>query len=245
MKLASADFFDNIVILGDLFPPCLKLTEVYGVFEREELISFFTVFKGFQLPSVVLLKSSEVLNTFILSNLSKILPNQFVVVSSSLDKSVLNNYFRIDDISSELCMVTDRGSENFLKSNSSFTHVSSKDLDRIDYFYRSHHTFPWNPIQLESQFYFFQEIENIIVACGGTHFETPELAHLGNILVLPKYRGQSVGKNLVSTIGNEILKKKRFITLFVVNNNVPAIQLYKKLGFSHKKNYSIFTCNSV
>ena len=242
IKLATIDFLDNIVLLGDLFPPCLNLTDIYGVFEGNEIVSIFTVFTGFPLPSVVISKSSQVITEFILSKLSSILPNQFLIVSSSLHESDLNNYLRIHDISSEICMITDKTNARFLKSDQSLKNASIKDVIWLDNFYTEHQTFPWNPIQLESGFYFFHEINNKIVACGGTHFETPDLAHLGNILVLPKYRGQSIGKNLVSTIGNEILKTKSLISLFVVNDNTPALQLYKTLGFSPTKYYSIFTC---
>ncbi|MHA2136870.1 MAG: GNAT family N-acetyltransferase [Candidatus Hodarchaeales archaeon] len=243
VKLANEDMLENIVLLGDLFPPCMNLTDIYGVFEGEKLLSFFTVFKGFTFPSVVLLKSSKVINTFTLANLSLILPKNFIMVSSSLQEDKMKNYFRIEESSSEICMITDSKSANFLKSDSSLTHASPMDLNRIDQFYQENQTFPWNPIQLESQFYFFQEVKDTIIACGGTHFETPNLAHLGNVLVLSEYRGQSIGKKLVSTIGNEILRKKDIITLFVVQDNAPAIHLYQKLGFSARMNFTIFSCS--
>jgi predicted GNAT family acetyltransferase len=242
VKLATKDMYENIVLLGDLFPPCVNLTDIYGIFKREILLSFFTVFKGFEIPSVVLLKSSEEITRFTLSNLSLILPRNFILVSSSLHEKNLKKYIRIKEFSSENCMITDRKKANFLESDSSLIHASSRDLNRIDEFYKENHTFPWNPIQLESQFYFFQEMKGKIIACGGTHFETPKLAHLGNILVLPEFRGQSIGKNLVSTIGNEILRKKDIITLFVVRDNAPAIHVYRKLGFSAKFNFNLFSC---
>ncbi|PWI46590.1 hypothetical protein CEE45_16140 [Candidatus Heimdallarchaeota archaeon B3_Heim] len=245
IRLATKDYFDNLFLLGDLFPPCIDLTDVYGVFDREALISLFTVFKGFDCSSVVIPKSSEETEAVILSHLFHILPEKFILVSPSLTEKVLSSHFRIQEKSSEICMITDRKRENFLDSDHSLIHASLKDLSRIDEFYQANHTFPWSSIQLESNFYFFQEINDQIVACGGTHFETPKLAHLGNVLVISEYRGKSLGKNLVSTIGNEILKTKRFITLFVVQDNVPAIRLYEKLGFSSYKNFTLFSCVSV
>ena len=46
VELGETDYFDNIVLLGDLFSPCVKLTDIYGVFDENEISSFFTVFKG-------------------------------------------------------------------------------------------------------------------------------------------------------------------------------------------------------
>ncbi len=243
-QYAKKDLYENLVLIGDLFPPCLDLSDIFGVFEGNNLLSFFTVFKGFQVPSVVILNTSDAIMEFILSRLRSILPRQFVLVSSTIDATLLRQNFSLNDQSAEFCMVTNRTCALFHEADISFTHASTADLTHINAFYKKNNTFPWNPIQLESQFYFFKKKKGFIIACGGTHFETPELAHLGNILVLPEFRGQSIGKNLVSTIGKEILKKKEIVSLFVAEDNFPAIRLYQKVGFSHKRNYSIFSCSS-
>jgi predicted GNAT family acetyltransferase len=242
-NLASRDFFDHIVLLGDLFPPCFQITDVYGIFEKNSLVSFFTVFNGFEIPSIVLLNSAEEIVAYILSKLANFISEHFVLVSASLSEKTVKKYFRITEISSEFCMMTDINAAKFLESDTTLIHGSRKELNRIDNFYRQNKTFPWNPIQLESQFYFLKEKNSDIIACGGTHFETPELAHLGNIFVLPEYRGKSIGKNLVSTIGNKILETKQLISLFVVRDNYPALSLYKKLGFSKRKSYSLYECS--
>ncbi len=241
-NLTTFDKLGNLVLTGDLFPPCLPLTEIYCVFDKNELVSFFTVFNGFEIPSVVILNSSERIYDFILRNISTFLPKWFVLVSSTLSEGILNKYLTITEKSSEICMTTDLDGARFLVSDPTLIHGTSRELNRINNFYKENDTFPWNPIQLESQFYFFKEDNNHIIACGGTHFETPEVAHLGNILVLPEYRRKSIGTNLVSTIGNKILKTKKRISLFVERENTPAISLYQKLGFSSQKDFTIFSC---
>lgn len=242
-ELARKNLYENLVLIGDLFPPCVNQSDIFGVFEGSELLSCFTVFNGFQIPSVVILHTSEVILEFTMTYLSQILPKEFVLVSSMIDATSIKQHFSLHNKSVECCMITDRNSALFRVSDYSFTNASHEDLNRIDTFYKDNNTFPWNPIQLESQFYFFKERKTKIIACGGTHFETPKLAHLGNILVLPEYRRQSIGENLVSTIGTEILKKKEKISLFVVEDNFPAIHLYHKLGFTYKNNFTIYSCS--
>ena len=243
VELGENDYFDNIVLLGDLFPPCVKLTDIYGVFDGNELISFFTVFKGFKAPSVVPLNNSPESEIFILSNLDQIVPKGFTLVSFTLKEKELTNYFEVKERSSEYCMITNRSKFRPINPAHTCNRVTKENYGRIDKFYRVIQTYPWNPIQLESNFYFFSEIDDKIIACGGTHFETPDAAHLRNIIVLPEFRGQSIGTTLVSTITSEILKEKFFVTLFVTKDNLPAIKLYKKLGFSRYKPVSIFSCN--
>lgn len=240
--MAKINYLDNIVLAGDLYPPCINLTDVYGIFDKNKLVSFFTVFKGFTYPSVVPLKSHPEVEKFILSNINQILSNDFTLVSFTLKESQLQNIFTITDRSAENCMIVDRSRFKSHEFSSSFKRVTKKDFNRIDEFYKLNQTYPWNLIQLESQFYFFFENENRIIACGGTHFETPDIAHLGNIMVLPEFRRQSIGIGLVSLITNEILKSKKFVTLFVTQDNLPAINLYKKVGFSQYNPVSIFSC---
>jgi len=242
IKLAEPAYFDNIVLLGDLFPPCVKITDIYGIFDHNTLFSFFTIFKGFAAPSVVLPSEISGLEILILSNLDKIVQNEFTLVSFTLRRKDLTDYFQIEDVSSEYCMITDK--VKFIPKNSKtvFKRVTKENYPRIDLFYRSIHTYPWNPIQLESDFYYFLKHTDKIIACGGTHFETPDVAHLGNIIVIPEFRERSFGSALVSTITNKILAKKSYTTLFVTQDNIPAINLYKKLGFFHHKPVSIFSC---
>ncbi|UCG01005.1 MAG: GNAT family N-acetyltransferase [Candidatus Heimdallarchaeota archaeon] len=242
VKLADTDYFDNIVLLGDLFPPCIKLTDIYGIFNDNTLISFFTVFKGFKVPSVVLPSNLSGIESFILSNLDKIIHKEFTLVSFTLSRNNLINHYQIKDESSEYCMITDQTSFTPKTSDLIFKQVTKDNINRIDRFYRAIDTYPWNPIQIESNFYFYFEKDNKIIACGGTHFETPDVAHLGNIIVLAEFRGQSLGSALVSTITSNILRSKSYATLFVTQDNLPAINLYKKLGFFHHKPVSIFSC---
>lgn len=245
VKLAETNYFNNIVLLGDLFPPCVILTDIYGIFDENNLISFFTVFKGFGDPSVVLPSDISETELFILSNLEKIIQNEFTLVSFTLREKDLINYFQIKDESSEYCMITNQSKFTPKISEIIFKRVTKEHINRVDRFYKSIHTYPWNPIQLESNYYSFFEENDKIIACGGTHFETPDVAHLGNIIVLPEFRGRSLGIALVSTITSNILRNKSFTTLFVTQDNFPAINLYKKLGFFPHKPVSIFSCKKI
>ncbi|MFX1516754.1 MAG: GNAT family N-acetyltransferase [Promethearchaeota archaeon] len=242
IKLVDSTYFDNIVLLGDLFPPCLKLTDIYGIFDHNTLLSFFTVFNGFAAPSVVVPSEESNTELFILSNLDKIVSNEFTLVTFTLREKDLTDYCQIEDESSEYCMITNQSKFKPKYHDFFFKRVTPEEYSRIDLFYRSIHTYPWNPIQLESDFYYFFEENSQIIACGGTHFETPELAHLGNVIVIPEFRGRSFGTALVSTITTNILRKKAYATLFVTQDNNHAINLYKKLGFFHHKPVSIFSC---
>lgn len=71
-----------------------------------------------------------------------------------------------------------------------------------------------------------------VVAYVGASYVLDE-AEIGNICVLPEYRGMGVGKSLLNDLMDE-LKSRGIVTVFleVESDNVNAIALYEKAGFT-------------
>lgn len=96
----------------------------------------------------------------------------------------------------------------------------------------------WTNAVLENEFnnenskYFVAIDENDeIIAFGGLWFNIDE-AHVMNIAVKKEFRRQHVGTELLEFLVAEAKKEnKNCITLEVREDNVPAIELYKKLEF--------------
>lgn len=96
----------------------------------------------------------------------------------------------------------------------------------------------WTNTVLEDEFnnenskYFVAIDENDeIIAFGGLWFNIDE-AHVMNIAVKKEFRRQHVGTELLEFLVAEAKKEnKNCITLEVREDNVPAIELYKKLEF--------------
>lgn len=96
----------------------------------------------------------------------------------------------------------------------------------------------WTNAVLEDEFnnenskYFVAIDENNeIIAFGGLWFNIDE-AHVMNIAVKKEFRRQHVGTELLEFLVAEAKKEnKNCITLEVREDNVPAIELYKKLEF--------------
>ena len=100
----------------------------------------------------------------------------------------------------------------------------------------------WTNAVLEDEFnnenskYFVAIDENDeIIAFGGLWFNIDE-AHVMNIAVKKEFRRQHVGTELLEFLVAEAKKEnKNCITLEVREDNVPAIELYKKLEFDEIK----------
>jgi ribosomal protein S18 acetylase RimI-like enzyme len=243
--LCQENYLENLVVLGDLYAPCFKLSQVYAVYNAfEKIVACFTIFNGFKDLSVVLpYDLPKKTFTMIMGFLQESLPDSFGFVSFDISEKKLAEFFQLEEQTLEYCMVI----EDFSASiNSQDLHTVIKkatpdDYSKINDFYKSINAYAWHPIQLESGFYFFIEESEEIVACGGTHLETPTLAQLGNIYVLEKHRRKGYGAIITSHITREILHSKKVASLFVLKDNLPAILLYQSIGFEIYKPVSIFS----
>lgn len=104
-----------------------------------------------------------------------------------------------------------------------------QDLNEYDDF--------WNEKILKDEFYnenseYFVICEDEIV-CGfaGLWFNIDE-AHIMNIAVRKDFRKNGIGSELLNFLIDEAKSKKKMcITLEVRDDNIPAIELYKKFNF--------------
>lgn len=109
---------ENNVLLGDLHEPCLKLTNIYGIFDnQDELLSSFVTFHGFPFPSVAIpYPSSREVIKLIFAFLKELDFSDFWVVTFHDESviSLLSKYFHIVDVHREQMMVITR--EKFFDS---------------------------------------------------------------------------------------------------------------------------------
>ena len=84
------------------------------------------------------------------------------------------------------------------------------------------------------------EINGLIVGSGYARIETakiiykhPRYAYLGFMYVRPEYRGRGVNKEIIEALKNWSLSKNiNELRLEVYYDNSPAINAYKKIGFT-------------
>ena len=62
---------------------------------------------------------------------------------------------------------------------------------------------------------------------------------VGGVYVLPEFRGQGIAGKMAWEFINSLINQGRGVTLFVKKANIPALKLYKSLGFTSCNNYRI------
>lgn len=80
-----------------------------------------------------------------------------------------------------------------------------------------------------------------IVAQGLIEDETDEIGIIGGIYVSESYRRKGLGYVISCLLTKKILERHKKAYLFVVGNNLEAIRLYEKIGYTVKTQYTVLS----
>lgn len=92
----------------------------------------------------------------------------------------------------------------------------------------------FDPHQIEAGFYFGIHEGDELIAAAGVHTVSTEdaIAAVGNVATHPDHRGQGLSVLTTGRLVRELLRRRvRTVVLNVSEANLPAIRVYRKLGF--------------
>jgi [ribosomal protein S18]-alanine N-acetyltransferase len=136
---------------------------------------------------------------------------------------------------------------NDIHETLSFRYMKEEDLDRIMIIEKESFTLPWSREAFYNELHHNQYAVYIILEEKGEPIGycgvwiVVDEAHITNIAILPQYRGRRLGEALLRKV-METSKQMgaTSMTLEVRVSNLPARNLYRKLGFQDggiRKNY--------
>lgn len=82
--------------------------------------------------------------------------------------------------------------------------------------------------------------DNKLIAVTGERMKMNDFTEVSAIVTHPEYTGQGYAKQLIAHAVNNIFDQNKTPYLHVVENNVGAIKLYEKLGFSTRRKMSLW-----
>ena len=74
-----------------------------------------------------------------------------------------------------------------------------------------------------------------LVALAGERIHLDGFTEVSTVCTHPDYRGRNYGKAVVSAVAHAIVARDQTPFLGVNDDNTPAIQLYERLGFTHRR----------
>jgi len=222
----------NVLPLGDLYPPLLRVSDVYSAVKNSQVVGVCTIYRAFSTPSIVFgTAAPEIKQALVEKAITKI-SDEFISLCQTDDVDLFKKYSTILHFHLEQQMIADPpkkidcGDVNVKK-------VTQNELESLNKFYHDHHAEAWAPIQFRAGPYYCVKQEGKIVSAAGVHLVAPQIAQLGNIITDEAYRNRGFATACTNTLAADLASKGRVISLFVRTDNAPAIHIYEKLGF-HK-----------
>lgn len=132
------------------------------------------------------------------------------------------------------------------KETITFRLMKEKDLDQVAAIEKKYFSMPWSKqafldsLMLSHTLYMVAELTGTVVGYCGC-YQYLEEAEIVNVAVDEPYRGQGVGRGMLTELMKLGLERGIFAyTLEVRAGNLPAIHLYESLGFENvgiRKNF--------
>jgi GNAT superfamily N-acetyltransferase len=223
----------NVLSLGDLYSPLIKVSDVYGAFRYSQVVGVCTIYRAFSTPSIVLGTGSLEAKQALIKKALNSISNKFISLCQPDDINVFKRCGATILCSyPEQQMITD-SLKKIECEDIKVEKVGKKELELLNLFYVEHHSEAWAPIQFKAGPYYCVKHNGKIVSAAGVSLVTPQIAQLGNIVTDEAYRNLGLATACTNTLTNHLVFKGRIVSLYVRTNNTPAIHMYEKLGF-HK-----------
>jgi predicted GNAT family acetyltransferase len=95
---------------------------------------------------------------------------------------------------------------------------------------------PFSPRTIEMGRYIGLKADGQLVAMGGERMKPVGYVELSAICTHPDFRGKGIAKAITGELTNSILERGLLPFLHVWVENKPAMKLYEKLGYEHRRN---------
>ncbi|BFI75852.1 GNAT family N-acetyltransferase [Sulfurisphaera ohwakuensis] len=205
--------------------------EIYDSEIDYEFTEFRTVNEGylmiytkFNLPTIILYAENEATVTKLLSLIKE---DKFVLFIEPKWKYLLN--FSNMTIYPELLMICK--SPNVFRRED-VRRLTVEDSDRIIEFYgkdRGNSIVQMLRDNKTTVYGLF--LGNRLVSAAYTWIETRDVGVIGGVLIREEFRNRGFASSVVSQLTEDIVKRGKMASLYVREDNTPAIHVYKKIGF--------------
>lgn len=221
----------NVLPLGDLYSPLLRVSDVYGAITNKRVVGVCTIYRAFSTPSIVFGTAAPEVKQALLKTALNEIPSEFISLCQPNDVDLFKEYSTVLHLHSEQQMVANP--PRYIECDIEVMEVRKNDLELLNRFYVDHHAEAWAPIQFKAGPYYCVKHEGMIVSAAGVHLVAPQIAQLGNIITDEAYRNRGFATACTNALSVDLASKERIISLFVRTDNASAIHIYEKLGF-HK-----------
>jgi ribosomal protein S18 acetylase RimI-like enzyme len=233
-KYLTRDLITNVLVLGDLYSPLLRVSTVYAALDREEVVGVFSIYRAFSTPSLVFASSTSEVKRALIEKALNYVDTEFISLCPPDEADLFKDYAIVLQCRHEQHMVAEpfrHASHGIARA----ARVKRSELELLNEFYVEHNSEAWTPIQFRTGPYYCVKHEGRIVSAAGVHIVTPQIAQLGNVITDEAFRNRGLAIACTDALITDLARRGRIVGLYVRTDNAPAIHMYEKLGFVKKR----------
>jgi GNAT superfamily N-acetyltransferase len=238
----------HLYSLGDLDDFYWSKSTCYGIQNDQSVDKVVLLYQGEELPVLLALSDPGRLDKGYIQQLIPRLPPEFYAhLSPGVEEGFLNQ-FSITDAGGHYKMELQDRSQIMSVNTEHTCLLMEQDREDIQALYQE--SYPGNSFDprmlLTGKFYGYRKNGHLL-SIGGIHVFSPvyRVAALGNITTHPEYRNQGMGRAVTAKLCLSLLENVDIIGLNVKQDNLPAINLYKSLGFKISSEYGEFSLKNL
>lgn len=229
IRWLARDPIQNLMLLGDLYPPLIDVSEVYVATEEGQIVGIGSLFRGFSIPSIIITEDNPSVQNALLTRIYRCLETEWLTLSTTSSSHVFFQFGKQIHSHIEHQMLL-RTPIPTLEEPARL--IQRSDYDSLNRLYNEHHVEAWTPLMFEMGPYYGVWCNGQLVAAAGVHFTTPFIAKIGNVFTDPKFRGRGFATAATVAVTQHLQRMGiKIISLFVVADNRSAIRIYERLGF--------------
>jgi RimJ/RimL family protein N-acetyltransferase len=242
-RFLARDLTTNVLVLGNCYSPLLQVSMLFCAQEDNRILGVCSVFHGFSKPSIALAGTTAEIKGALLEKALEEVDDVFISICPKDVVKILKGTTIVLSVHDEQQMITN--SSKAEENNIEVVRVTESEFEELNKFYLEHHAMAWIPLQFKVGPYYCVRQNGRIVSAAGVHICTPKIAHLGSIITDESYRNRGFGKACTSTLAHRLCKGRRIVSLYVMVDNKPAIQMYEKLGFKKIHEIAFITAQKI
>ena len=207
-------------------------TKMYAAFEGEVLKGYLLIYTGTMFPSIVLEGESETAKALV----NYMPKNSFIChVPRDLMHIVAEKFPNAKCYVEDWMLVT-QDNASFFKASHARKLEGLEDAEKLMMLFATSQDRPRESLERNFERVSKTSIYGVfingeLVSCASALIKLPEVWLIGGVYTHPNHRKKGYATLATSAITEEALKNAKYASLFVRNDNYPAIRVYEKIGY--------------
>jgi len=234
LKILSEDSLSNIVLIAD----CTQLRDwcdVRILRDDGRIDSIFSLYSDLDfLATAFWCRNTRSLIDLMADYSDRLVTKEFIAICTEEQLNQFGEACVILKPTKERQMIADRTTELQCECKQTPVKLSIGHADKLRELYQLSGTPAWTPNAMDlGPFYGIIEDDGTISAVAGVHYVTSFGTEIGNIATHPNHKRKGYAAACIKAVVDEVLMTSELVVLHYFADNIPAQNLYEKMGFKY------------